>query len=137
MDRRLEVIGVACQNCVGACCRAGAALQMTEHEAYMNKREMALERVVKARKYTQTVIFDAEGFDESGRRIPVKTPMVIGLDYGLYLLTEDCGHLTEDNRCGIYDSPNRPRVCGEYEVGAAACLAARQAFGVETPSPEI
>lgn len=137
MSKSLEVIGVSCQNCVGACCKAGTAIQLTEREAYENKRKMSLERIVKARRYPQQIVIQAEGFDESGKRIPVPTPMTITRDHGLYSLMEDCGHLTPDNKCEIYDSPQRPQACRNYEVGSTACLGARQAAGlIELAPPE-
>lgn len=137
MDKRLEIIGVSCDNCVGTCCRAPTVMEMTEHEAYTNKRQMKLTRILKARNYPQPIAVPAEGFDENGKRVPISTSMSVAPHHGLYIMEEDCGHLTEDNRCGIYDSPDRPRACIEYKVGSVSCLDARQAFNVESASPEI
>ena len=134
MGESLEIIDVSCENCVGACCRAGI-LQLTEREAYMNRRKMNLVRQVKARRYPQQVIVQAEGFNDEGERIPIPTPMTIGRDYGLYLLPEDCGHLTDDNKCGVYGERTRPRACLNYEVGGSACLGARQAAGLIDLTP--
>ena len=32
-----------------------------------------------------------------------------------------CIHLSEDYRCLIYDSPERPRVCAEFQAEEAIC----------------
>lgn len=133
LNEGLEIVGVACENCVGACCRAGAGIQMTENEVYDNRRKMNLERVVKARNYPQSFLIEAEGFDESGKKVPVMTQMELPARHGLYLLKEDCGHLTDENQCGIYEDRARPKACGNYPVGSAACLGARQAAGLIDP----
>lgn len=133
MATPLEVINPSCNNCVGACCRAGTAIELTEREAYENRHQMTLSRLVEARRRQQQVIIQAEGFDADGRRVAVPTLMRISRDHGLYALTEDCGHLTDDNRCGIYE--NRPQACRNYEVGSAACLGARQAAGLTESAP--
>ena len=130
MGESLDVINVSCGNCVGACCRRGTAIQPTDREAYNNKRKMMLERVVKSKKFRQAVQIRAEGFTDSGELVPVPTVMSIGAGYGLYLMQEDCGHLTPENECGIWGSPQRPRACENYEVGSEACLEARQAAGL-------
>lgn len=132
----LEIVGVSCQNCVAACCKAGAAMQVTEHEAYMNKRKMNLVRQLKARPQPQSILVEAEGFNETGKRIPVPTPMIVPAYHGLYLLLEDCGHLTADSKCGIYGSSDRPRACAAYEVGSSACLDARKAAGIIDSTPD-
>ena len=38
------------------------------------------------------------------------------------VLDTRCPKLTDDGRCGIYES--RPLICAEYEPGGTACLAA-------------
>lgn len=32
-----------------------------------------------------------------------------------------CIHLTEDLRCGIFDSPDRPKVCGDFRADELVC----------------
>ena len=51
--------------------------------------------------------------------------------HGLYFLEEDCGHLTEDHRCGIWGSPQRPATCSTFETGSVECRLARAAFGLD------
>src|SRR5665213_202316 len=110
---------ISCSTCIAACCRAGAALQLTHDEVYRNKQKMELHQVYKERKYPQEVPVPVEKFDSSGRHRAI-VKMHIPARYGLYVLTNDCGNLTEDNQCGVYEE--RPRACRDYEVGSTACL---------------
>lgn len=120
---------ISCQNCVAACCRAGAALVLSRDEVYRNKRKMALHRLYKEQKYPQSVPIPMETFSSTGVRQKEIVSMPIPADYGLYILLEDCGNLTEDGRCAVYE--DRPRACRDYEVGATACQDARAAFGLD------
>ena len=120
---------VSCDNCIGACCRAGSGLTLTHDEAYRNRRQMDLRAVVKPKPMPQVMTIQSEHIDESGRRVPVPTQIRLPHYYGFYILQADCGHLTEDNRCDIYET--RPRACREYEVGSTACLDARAVFGLD------
>ena len=71
---------------------------------------MQLARQLKARSYPQGIALLAEGFDEQGNKIPIPMPIRVPAFYGLYLLAEDCGHLTPDHKCDIYGKRERPRV---------------------------
>jgi uncharacterized protein len=37
-----------------------------------------------------------------------------------------CMHLTPDNRCGIFGSPDRPKVCFDYKAEPLFCGQNRQ-----------
>ncbi len=37
-----------------------------------------------------------------------------------------CLHLTEAHRCGIYEQPGRPAVCGSYQASEEFCGASRE-----------
>lgn len=32
-----------------------------------------------------------------------------------------CDHLTDDMKCGIFDSPNRPEICGNFKAETIIC----------------
>lgn len=120
---------VSCETCVAACCRAGASMPLEKDEAYRNRRTMSLGTLARERKYPQLFAIAAEVIDEEGKRAKQMQPMRIPANYGFYLLLEDCGNLTEDNKCGVYD--RRPGACAQYEVGSQACLDARAMFGLD------
>lgn len=49
------------------------------------------------------------------------------------ILTEDCGNLTSDARCAIYDAPHRPQACPELIPGSEACMRIRNQAGIIDP----
>jgi len=48
----------------------------------------------------------------------------------MLVVKAQCNHLTEDNRCGIYESPERPAICRYYDASACSYVAQ---FGVPRP----
>ena len=127
--------GISCENCIAACCRAGASLAMTQDEVYRNRRNMNLEIVVKPKRYAQAVNLPAEQVDKvTGARVKVPERIPVKSNYGFYLLLSDCGNLTPDSRCAVYDQ--RPQACREYELGSEACLNARAVFGLDGHEPQ-
>lgn len=56
--------------------------------------------------------------DDTGRWLSLR---VVGPNDGPRLaLRCRCSELTDDGRCGIYDT--RPEICKRYEAGGAECL---------------
>lgn len=103
----------------------------TKDEVYQNRRKMHLTRLAKPRNYDQAFLIEAEGRDENGNPYPIPTTIRVQKNYGLYVLDQDCGHLTEDNQCAIYEDRSRPKACATVEVGSEICLRSRAAFASE------
>lgn len=96
---------------------------------------MALKPMYKERDYTQKVPILQEYTDANGQRRPRPVMMRLPAFYGLYILTEDCGNLTEDNKCGVYEK--RPEACRDYEMGSQDCLDARSVFGLDGHTAQV
>ncbi len=127
-----EIVGgseISCTNCVAACCRASTSMMLEHDEAYRNRRSMSLGTLVKERNRPQLVGVPVEIIDADGRRGREVRPMRLPPKTGFYLLLEDCGNLTEDNMCGVYEE--RPNACANYQVGSQECLDARAVFGLD------
>ncbi len=135
MSMESEPTEVNCSNCVGACCRAPTALMLDAQEAYRHRRSMKLEPIVKPKNYDQRVILQVESLDADGRRVPVPTAVRVKSRYGFYMLTEDCGYLTDDGECSNYD--DRPKSCKEYEMGSELCLNARGVYGLDGHEAQV
>lgn len=134
---QLEVVQFGCNNCVGACCRKNTSIQLTDAEVRRNTSWMDLQMVVAPQPTEQHFIIGAEGTDEAGNAYPVPVPMTVLPDHGLYILKKDCGHLTPDHRCDVYDDPQRPAACDAFPVGSTECLLARAAFGLGSVAPSL
>jgi hypothetical protein len=128
---------ISCESCIGACCRKHTMIVMSREEVKNNQRKMRLKKVAGILPFDQSYLMEAEGRDEAGRAIPIPTVLNVPAGYGAYILTADCGNLTADNQCVIYDSPERPAACAALKVGDEQCLAARAAFYLDGVSVEL
>jgi Fe-S-cluster containining protein len=121
---------VSCDDCVAACCRAGAALMLSETEVSLHKRKMNLKALLRPKSYPQRYPVDMERLDEQGNIVRRAVMLPVPQRHGFYLLLADCGYLSGDDfSCGSYDE--RPRACQEYEIGPEECLSARAVFGLD------
>lgn len=124
-----EPVEISCDNCVGACCKAAATLILNKDETYRHRRAMTTKVLLRPKDYPQQYPIDQEVLDKSGNRGKQRVMMPVPRNYGLHILLTDCGNLTDDYRCGVYE--DRPGACVNYEVGSEPCLAARAAFGLD------
>ena len=132
-ERKLIPINVEleglCNNCNGACCRRGTILELSDAErdflevggasivnaGYKTKAEEEAE----LRKVLGDTIFDS-----------LSGIVTTALDNPSYLLIEECPYLVETpagkSVCSVYDDPRKPKVCGNFEPGNAACTQMRE-----------
>jgi Fe-S-cluster containining protein len=105
---------VDCAGCVGACCRAGLTIDLSDQEA------VQLQAVG-----TQIEVASRHGHEPHIRRGETR-----------YDLVSDCGNLVTDvdgraAYCGDYD--NRPKACRRFPVGQYVCLSLRNEQGIDEP----
>jgi Fe-S-cluster containining protein len=115
---------VNCNSCTAACCRKGMNISLSKTGVFLNVLSMPRKVHIPASDAIRYVVFEPTDHEPEGS-IGELFP---GYDYGE--LMQDCGNITPDNTCTIYDSPNRPRACATFEVGSLACLTARQNAGL-------
>lgn len=97
---------VGCNNCVGACCKAGMVLSLSPKE----------------KEQIESAGTDIEQYQRKrGEPKPKRGE-------SLYKFNLDCGNLQSDNSCGIYE--DRPRACRDLTTGSAGCLFIREARGL-------
>ncbi len=118
---------VACHNCVAACCRAGTNMPLSTEERRANLLKFRTETITPPAQVDR--IFPSFSPEEPARMIPA--------GWGVFRLVQDCGNLTSENMCRVYDqeSPVRPGVCESFEVGSVACLILRARCGLEDQIP--
>lgn len=116
---------VSCDRCTGACCRAGTAIGLTQIERFNHAAKLSLKAIVAPEPFDRWL--DPLSSLEDPRLIPA------GL--GIYEMQQDCGYLTEDSQCAIYDDPNRPQACASMEVESISCLVVRANAGFEDILP--
>lgn len=118
---------VGCSNCEALCCRAMTFISLNDEERRRNLLRFSLEPIRKSLSFDVTLppLSDLE----PERYIPA--------GIGQYVFKKDCGNLTEDNRCGVYDqvSPVKPSSCSSFEEGGLACLIIRAAAGYQDEMP--
>ena len=107
---------VSCGDCIGACCRGGMILPLTDVEArHLADNGTKLIRVSTALGFFRGRFGKSSGSSE-------------------YLLDEDCTFYNQQtNECEAFDSPERPRVCSDFPVGGEVCRSERMHEGVDTP----
>ncbi len=110
---------VSCGNCIGACCRQGLTLSLSQEEADF-----------------------LEGSGTEMVEYPGSLAHKIAVRLGahrLYTLQTDCGNLeinldSGQALCAAYEDSRRPEICAKFEAGSAACRIIRVAKGVDSPA---
>ena len=116
LERRLPVISVnkepvGCGNCVGACCRAGTVLKLSDAEA----AQLRLAG-------TSLTLYETQAKKRLFSLFTKKT------DRRNHVMKTDCGNLQEDNSCGDY--ANRPENCRTLQAGDPGCIVFRDRQGL-------
>ncbi len=111
-----------CDDCVGACCKKGVTLPLTDVELqFMENSGAELD-------YYST-------FDKKTSKLSKLASFISGKkqqeNVSIYEFTEDCPFL-EDNQCQIYDSPDKPEICSNMKADSYSCLNIRMDAGLET-----
>lgn len=130
IGREIEPVrkDIDCDSCTAACCRAGMQMIMTSSEVLMNSLRIRRKVEIPAQSEPQFVAF-------RNRETGEITEKIIPPDTEVSRLQVDCGNLTPDNRCGIFDSPYRPQACINFEPGSEACMYSREQAGIiDSPS---
>ncbi len=151
MSEKLEV---SCDNCVGACCRGGAATYTFDKEEVDLLKWAGTDLVMflpaspdhdwtdKSKVKKATADLDdrrQQKFTRKRAKEQIKAP-----EYGLYGFKPgtNCGFAVEDEAgalaCGIHEFPEMmPRICKEFTAGSDSCRSIRSRFGVGMDTGEI
>ncbi len=116
---------VSCMDCTGECCRAGIGISLTPSERFRHGAKMQLTVKVEPVDYDREI--PPLSSEEPAQLIPAAV--------GIYEFDKDCGYLTPDSKCTIYESPTKPLACDTLEPGSIACLIVRANAGYEDDLP--
>lgn len=122
---------VRCDNCEGACCRAGLFMAARDTEAPV---VMSPVRWLTRPKNSQQIVRKRVPMVQtkaSGARF-VRTLQTIEVPkhHGLIELVNDCRQLDAEGQCGIYE--NRPGQCRDgLEPASAECLGYRAVYAAQ------
>jgi len=111
------------KDCSGECCKAKTMIWLSRKERKAYDFAMKLKTEV---PITQKLLVLPALSEEEPRR-------VIPPGFGQFQLIEDCGQLTDENQCGIYE--RKPEACNNLEPGTIPCLIIRARAGYEDEMP--
>lgn len=116
---------VNCDNCDGACCRAGLFMGARETEAALIINPVRwLARPANHAQVTRQRVQMVKRGPEGARFVSVNGEIEVPKHHGLIELLEDCQQLDESGRCAIYK--DRPEPCRTgLDPGSAVCLGYR------------
>lgn len=149
MPRQLnEEMTGQCGGCDGACCRQGVIIEFTDQEAAFMRAggtqiEYEFTRLVPAKRAAvellgyqsvrdqylnnlKEALYNPATSDEDHDRLRVMWDVLAGEDpqRPRYILGTDCGYLNTGvvpATCTVYDDPNKPRICSDFEAGSYHC----------------
>jgi len=110
---------VGCDNCTGACCRKGTSIWLSNIERFNHAAKFSLREIV-APVSVDRVLEPLSSQDQS---------QLIPPNVGFYEMLADCGYLSDEGRCTIYDQPSRPMACDGMIVESVPCLVIRANAG--------
>lgn len=147
MTDRLQIpvsaaeINEHCGSCVGACCRAGVILTLSDGEKqFMDGRGAQLADTglnTRAQDVEQTMKLLRDRLGDDLAEMYADSILSVSPEHPSYLLTEDCPNLVELEVggvavCSVWEDPDRPAVCDRFEAGNPRCNDARDAYRQNT-----
>ena len=119
---------VNCDNCEGACCRAGLFMAAKHDEARMIRRPVKwLARPKDYAQVTSKSVQMVRQNSEGANFVRKSVVLEIPVHHGLIELAEDCQQLDGQGRCSIYE--NRPGQCESgLDPGSPECLGYRAVY---------
>ncbi|MGE5042012.1 MAG: YkgJ family cysteine cluster protein [Candidatus Levyibacteriota bacterium] len=118
--------GISCNSCVGACCRKGMLIELSQaEEIFLRQGGTRLAGLYKAGERAD---WAAKNAGETSPNIRTQS-LINNLSHlapgnGLYLLLTDCGYLDKNTaKCTEYR--NRTAPCRAFQSGSAECIKTR------------
>lgn len=120
-----------CGSCVGACCRAGTAMELDDDE-----HDFITEggtQIIRSGRRTESEVL-VELRERLGDLMGMVSGVISdGTIHPEYFFTTDCAYMVQNSLgqlvCSQYDHPRRPNVCSSFTPGTEICdrmLASRQ-----------
>ncbi len=118
-----------CASCVGACCRAGTAISLSDDEKQFFEEGGAelIPTGIRTRAQVEEELRDILGdLMDMASAIVTDAP-----EHPEYLLLRDCPYLVQNELggfvCSVYDDPRKPVVCDTFNAGGSRCGEMKQA----------